>query len=335
MKDPHTSPHRDLLTDIENLMDAHREARPVLPVETGKVLLAEGLVEEITSLLQRATGLLGVISERFPVDELEAEMGEPAPRIAGLTFVVRAQLGEAQTDLDRAVRGEDIWRLATVVDSSWHHMLNGLRAIETALRAAAGLAPRPHPPIYLEESLDVRRLYSRFRRSVLAAGEPEEAEEVEARLRAAAATITGLRELTIYPFLRIGDRLELRALRKRIVGWLDGDQEPQAGQRIWQDLASFVRLLLQINLREELIEHDRRTVAEIHDMLPPEPRAAAEVPTTVRHKLTTLLGRDEELDELLLRPEPINLAELTRPLARLQAQLASRRRHVTLEILQD
>jgi len=135
-----------------------------------------------------------------------------------------------------------------------------------------------------------------------------------------------LRDRTIYPYLRIGDRRAIRLFQKRIGRWLESDDgsgaQTQAGERLWQDLVGFAGLLCQVNRRQSLCEHDRELVAHSLRVISTYASYAKAVPTTLLEAMQTLLGRDDEIDDLLLDPSRAATAVAWRiPLTRLLDEL--------------
>ena len=122
--------------------------------------------------------------------------------------------------------------------------------------------------------------------------------------------------------MRIDDRLAIRKLQKRILAWLDHEPpKEEEGRRLWQDLVSFARLLSKVNEREELRQHDRKLLLFFDNQF-----QAARLPdaltTAQRTELENLVGLDDELDEILLRPD-ITPADLKVTFARLRQTLVS------------
>ena len=113
--------------------------------------------------------------------------------------------------------------------------------------------------------------------------------------------IVAFRELSVYPLLRVEDRVTLRRLLKRILDWLNSaDQVPAAGERLWQDLAAFAELLVQVSHRQELQDHDLELINRAHRTLFPYGQPTPDIPEALRSELQTLLGLDTELDALIV-----------------------------------
>ncbi len=111
-------------------------------------------------------------------------------------------------------------------------------------------------------------------------------------------------------------------MQKRIVSWLRGeDAGEETGRRLWQDLVSFARLLMRVNDREELREHDRKVATALLRMLFHPKRPAKGLSSAHLKELEQLEGRDDELDELILMAEETPLAAFQPPLEKIREQL--------------
>jgi hypothetical protein len=121
----------------------------------------------------------------------------------------------------------------------------------------------------------------------------------------------------VYVHLRISDRVQIRSLQERLIAWfLTPAQDLPAGVRLWQDISGFARLLLDVNKRQELVEHDRQARKEIHLRL----AGGGEITLEARRFLDSLFGMDEELDIQLLGDLPLDARSLEAPLRRLRGQ---------------
>jgi hypothetical protein len=179
-----------------------------------------------------------------------------------------------------------------------------LAALETAVCNHADLEPQLTELHPLAESLRVRRVLWRFWRGILACKSYDD-EEMSSCLVAAGASIAGLEEREEYRELRIGDRIQLRDLHERIRDWLCTSGASLAdAQRLWQDLHGCAMLLREVNLRSELIDHDRKVVTECMaelDGLGP----GAPCPPAVCRRLDAIRGRSDRLDDLIVdNPAP-------------------------------
>ena len=147
------------------------------------------------------------------------------------------------------------------------------------------------PDVDIENALAVRRLYSRFRRS-LRRPESESPEDVFTCVRYAASALATLLTATDSSTLRVSDRVMLRSLRDRIFAWARGERDVQAGLQVLGDVFTSADLLRGINQRQELRVHDRSVVATVVGL--------GEQPDGLELALR-LEGLDDQLDLLLER----------------------------------
>ena len=111
----------------------------------------------------------------------------------------------------------------------------------------------------------------------------------------------------VYEHLRVTDRQLLRRLQEKVIQRLrvdpssDGRAATREGERVWQDIATAAELLMQVNRRAELREHDAATLRRLTEELRPlSPRAR--VTPELRARLSSLMGADPAIDGLLLAP---------------------------------
>lgn len=332
---------QDLLERVEALIDQTQRVDFQVPEDTGQFPIDSHLVRQVRRLMHRTGELLAEIMAIYEAEEegeddaaagpdAEAlkEIGArisiriAAQEITGMAFVSRGRILEMTDGLDRAIEQRELWKVASRADGGLRAAGRALIAIEAAIREYEGMPARYRCWQSIDDALEIRRLYGQFRRAILGRGTPR-GEELRARLRSAANRIAILRKLDIYPFMRIDDRLEIRRLQKRILAWLAGfdDGTEEAGARLWQDLESFARLLAQINHREELREHDRLAVNGVYRRLFESPTIATRITAEHLAILEPLLGRDDELDQLILHPSEHHVNDLKAPLERLRKLL--------------
>ncbi len=314
----------------------------LVPDDTGFFSLDDDLIPRVRGLMSETLDLTRELGDLYDAESLEApledagaeddflrEIGaaissELATReLSNLAFVVRAQIMETHEALVGALAGRHIWAVVSHADTGLRRVSRGLLTLETAIREYEGLAPAERRWSDLKDSLETRRLYGQFRRAVLRS-EHNPAEDQTARLRAAVNRIAILRDLKIYPFLRIDDRVAIRRLQKRILAWLeraDGAAKDEEGRQLWSDLVSFAELLGQVNNREDLREHDRKTVSRLHRVLFEARQGPTRILPSHLADLELLLGRDEDLDRITLSPHQFAVEDLREPLERVQAQL--------------
>lgn len=369
----------DLLQSIEKTVYRAQALEFVVPDDTGFFAVQGSLIHQVQEIIEDALSLMRRVMDHYDetdssdstpdllagVDGIGEGVGEEdllreigaaisielaAQEVSNIAFAVRAQLMETYDALKGALEGDQIWVVASHADTGLRRAGKGLITLEHTIREYEGLEPVERTWSKLHDSLEIRRLYCQFRRGISRLGTPETLEELTSGLRSAAHRIAILRDRSIYPLMRISDRIPIRRLQKRILGWLENDQaadREELGRRLWSDLQSFSELLVQVNHREELREHDRRVVREWLETHFPEELSAdpmspipaeitpteasnqpAKNPTASRlagvdelAQLESLLGCSEELDDLLLRPGQRNLEDLRGPLQRIFRKL--------------
>ncbi len=333
----------ELLQRVEGLIEKSQGVAFIVPEDTGYFSIDDDTVSQVRELMARTIELMRELTDFYDAESAAhgeagaAEEGDDflkdigalisselaAREVSGLAFVARGQLMEMQEALAGALKNKQVWAVASHADSSLRHVGKALIAIESAVREYEGLEARDRRWSDLQDSLDTRRLYGQFRRAILRGGDPQTHEQLIASLKGAATRIAILRGLEIYPFLRIDDRLTIRRLQKRIAAWLDGDAESsdEAGRRLWQDLVSFARLLMKVNDREELREHDRQVVVSVHRLLFGHQQPTSRLSAAQLKELERLEGRDDELDQLIRHASEHVIEDLRVPLERLRSQL--------------
>jgi hypothetical protein len=241
----------------------------------------------------------GAADERFELtlDSLVDQRSSPLQAIDDIAFLARLELRQRRGRLAALAPDRSQMDILAECERSLRGVRKSLAALDQAV-ADAWNAPRSLDyRSELDTSLRVRRCYARLRREMLEGGEPRP-EALTARLRAAGTLIAILVGREIYPELRIRDRLQLRELQGRILGWLrEGFDDIAGGVRLFQDLAAFVRMLAEVNHRQELVAHDAGVVARVHARL--EQAASSTSPDELREELEPLRGLDDELDTLL------------------------------------
>jgi len=281
--------------------------------------LASGLAPQCAGLLQEAAATLQDVVDRLDPGHAESDGSGPGAvpgesdafertlddavdtrRLPGdVAFIAALELRQRRDRLTHLGRDQPPLAFIGECDSAMRAIRKALGALDAVIAEAAGTAPRLDFSSVLQSSLRVRRRYATFRARILASGEPR-AEGLRQQLRALGTHIAKLVGWDVYPELRVHDRLQLRDLQARILGWLQaGEASATAdGVRLWEDLVAFVRMTGQINQREELVEHDRgvvehawRALARVED--------GGVVPEPILRLLASLEGLDEETDGLL------------------------------------
>lgn len=169
----------------------------------------------------------------------------------------------------------------------------------------------------------MRRQYRKLWSCAAEAGAVDAA-NVRASLRRAGTRIAMLTGSEIYNQLREDDRFRIRELQERILDWLrDGDEHDARGGvlavQLWQDFALFVEMLRQVNLREELIEHDRKVMRAAAEELRRGGESEVNAVCDMLNSPIGVVGLDDSLDDLLRRGP--SAAALLRELSRVRGSL--------------
>lgn len=315
-----------------------------VPEDSALIGLATDLVPRVTHLLHEGVGLLTTVEQHYSTLR---EIGDPlfpaatdslsdiglmfsselAVRdVIDLAFFARTDLRAAHEALvSGATRNDGILSLASNCEAGLRRLRKALVSVESAIYEFEDRkAPERHW-FDVKVSLQIRRLYWNLRRET--GGETVDDDALERRLRAALYRIVAFRELSVYPFLRVDDRVEMRQLLKRILDWLNGEQRNSLdGRRLWQDLSAFAEILVQVSHREELRDYDRQVVMRAIQTLFRHPYSPpTSLPAELKTTLETLLGLDSELDRLITAETPPPVEAWREPLERLQATLRPRR----------
>lgn len=335
----------ELFEQIDHLLDRISAVELPQGEETGALGRFIRQRSRTTEFLQEADRILRDVEERFEAEETARPSQEADPEdtlvdighmistemaaqgLADLAFIARGDLRACLQDL-RAAGEEDPWRVASVMDRSLRRIRRGLISVESAICEFEG---REGPIRFwgdLDTSLEIRRLYGELRREAKALDEDGGASEPAQRIEQIAGRFTDLASHRIYPLLRIDDRQQIRRLHRRMRRFLLDAEGPEgegseAGQRLWQDVVGFVSLLSAVNQREELRQHDRSVVDRAYKKLFGG-RGVAFLSEGLLRELRALQGLDEELDELILRPDSHPLGSWQGPLGRLRTRFLSK-----------
>lgn len=253
------------------------------------------------------------------IDAAVDAQADASPRAIGdLAFLAHLELRQRAERLGRVAACRSIIAIVGECDSALRRIRKALTSIDVAF-ARAGLAPQSLDfASELETSLSVRRACAKLRARVLGQGEPTD-DTLHVRLRGSGTAIAMLVGWEVYPSLRVRDRLQLRELQRRILDWLRDGRDVISGMRLWQDLVVFVRMLGQVNRRQELVEHDARVVREQRERL----ACMFTVPEDVLAVLASLEGLDDEIDGLLQSSRRTNAEAWRAALARVAPQLGA------------
>lgn len=260
-----------------------------------------------------------------------AEGGAVEPRtqralhdIVDLAYISGWSLHRKRASLLDATAGHDAWKMASECSSAKRAMLKSAVAIERAIAAGAGVASDllRIAAIDVERGLRTRALYRAFRADIRP-GDPPDERTIESRLRAVTIGLTRVCEDRAFGDLRFQDRLLFHERRAAVALWMSQVRQPGAaadlagdGLRHWKDIAAFAECLRMINQRPELREHDEREARAALEALAWHDDDAM-LDDTAFDALGSLLGRDDELDALLLSHGARRVGELRAALERL------------------
>lgn len=276
----------------------------------GSAEIALRLSPMVLELLERGCAILSQIIARYEpaaeaqpqVEPADDDLFTPAPAVvrspvavAGdVAFMAQAELRHHQQRLGLHRAAADAQEMISECGSALRAIQKSLYAIEPWL---CELEKIPcFLPSHLATSLQVRRHYRKLWHFATVTGDVT-AQTVRAALRGAGTRISILAGSEVYSLLREDDRFYIRELQLRILDWLRDGTDHNAAIRIWQDFALFVEILRQVNLREELIVHDRDILFGAADEL--LARGEEAVPE-VSEALHSILGIDDALDEVIL-----------------------------------
>ena len=247
--------------------------------------------------------------------ELDSESGD---RLTDLAFVARIELGAAREELQDVAGRKKTWQALGQAASSMSKAERALAALEREIYAAMEKEP-PQRPGVLAESLEIRSHYAHLRGWLLQ-HDQDSAAFLVARLAEAADQLRRLQKLDVYPLMRIQDRKQVRSLLDRIEAVTDRGKVDDDARALWQDLGAAAQLLLQINLRHELVDHDLDHLGSEIQVSIGERAGDGDVVAFADHH-SRLLGRDRALDEVLIRPWHFTLAQAEERLNALKVRL--------------
>jgi hypothetical protein len=305
-----------------------------VPDDTGSLSAAASSAPQVIELIARTISLLEAVQDHYEqnpgivedqlatigsLDSIGAEISTviAAQEIRDLAFVANGQIKSCLKRLERAVETDNVVNTVAGCDDAVSRLRKGLIPLEAILSDFEGASHPDRQWIDMELLLRTRRLYGQLRRELMALGEPRD-QELVLRLSELARRIIRLRLDEIYIHLRISDRVQIRALLKRIESWLASEQRSlKTGRVIWSELRTFVNLLAQINNRQELHEHDRDVIGRVYQALYRGTRPPAVIPAAVLDELRSLEGLDDELDSLILHSSSEHAEDWQGPLQRL------------------
>lgn len=239
-----------------------------------------------------------------------------------IAFIAHLELRQREERLARLRPHHGNQALLGECDSSLRRTRKALTAVDAAIAKVEAVPPQLDFTSELQTSLAVRRAYAKFRDRVMASEEAGH-DDMRARFRRAGTQIAILVGWSVYPDMRVHDRLLLRDLQQRILAWLRSgpDATAAAGLRVWQDLAGCLDMFSLVNRRQDLVEHDSATTRALSTQL--EGPTISEATWT---QLRALEGLDRDLDKLIHRadappsPTAIDLTQVRAIVTRLALQ---------------
>jgi hypothetical protein len=280
------------------------------------------------TLINQVTRVVPDASGANPREDIgpAIEAGDGTQRITDLSFMAQWELTREREGLGEIKSGKETWAVLAECGRACSRLITSAIAIENAMCTYEGLSSSLLHLYHseLNRSLRVRHAYARFRQSVAGSGPPT-AENVCDQLRSAVIGIAQLLGTDIYRDLRASDRMRIESLQRRLIEWLDADSEgdPLEGIRLWQDIKNISELLLEVNKRAELRDHDQAVAAVTYGKLFGTDNVPDPVPQDIQFQLQSLFGSDEELDRLIADPGSYPAEDWKGPLERLLKNLSS------------
>lgn len=238
--------------------------------------------------------------------------------------MARLQIAQRLEQLRRPLDSTDLWAFFAVCNQCRGALIQTVSATESALAAWLGVPVELDLSADLENSIQVRRAYQQFHRAVRAGGEPTLV-QVHDRLRQTDEAAAQLIDSPFFRELRVADRAQLRRLKEQMAAWLEAGAmaDPLTGLHLWCDVQALAELLLQVNNRHDLIEHDRAALLRLLDLLYNRSSAAESTREDVARELSRIAGRDFDLDQLVEQGEPLTSAAFIKAVTRAAVRLAA------------
>lgn len=249
---------------------------------------------------QDTSGATPIVSFERAIDTALADLTAGREAIEEIVFMAQIELRQRADRLKATQKKHGASALLIECDSSLRRIVKALSAVDSAIAKASSMPALLNFTSEQERSLKVRKTYARFRKNVLAKGDPDET-NFHSSFRAMGTHIAKLVGWSTYPEMRIGDRLLLLDLQQRVLTWLRGDNNPTVddNRRLWQDMRGCIEMFALINRRQELIEHDRAALSRLSEKIPANVATIAELDADTCSQIASLEGLDDELDSLI------------------------------------
>lgn len=287
-----------ILAELRRIAEAHRSLAPhfrglqvaTTPNDSDLAGWTVTVEEGASQVLAGAEALLGLLATAELPASLDDLASLVAAEIDGQVRLVRQALSK---------KAIPIWEQGSLAQGLSSKSLKAAIALENAYCELLGCERRLTLQSEIEDALAVRQAYCKLWCSLPATSTADPA-QVETGLRRGSTAIAVLLGRDVFLDLRFHDRRLILSMQRRIRRWLAGRGESEAGQPLLQDLANLFCLLSQINNRIELLMHDEALVKNLQARLRaaslPRPLSSADL----RAAIWPLLGRDAELDQMLL-----------------------------------
>jgi hypothetical protein len=145
--------------------------------------------------------------------------------------------------------------------------------------------------------LALRQLFSAFRGALVSAS--EQRARLSWALEVVALEISVLLANPMLSDLHVGSQRAIRDLSKRIAAWGLKEPDPVLGRALYREACAIPTIGMELSVHPLLVEHDERTLSELHALLANEP-SGGPLETRVLGHLSSLRGLDLELDRLEL-----------------------------------
>lgn len=227
--------------------------------------------------------LLGRAIDRY------TEIG--AEELVDVCVVARVQVSAGGGAL---LEGDDALETLSHCNHTRGAVIAAIYATDEAICRHEGWESLPRTATSLPSGITARRAYARFR-ALLRNVELDTSLTVERRLQQVTDAIQAMVDPPMGKKLRVNDRIQLRRTRQQIVKWLDEpNRDELEAEAHWNNVVTVSELLMMINHRQELLQHDLAVLERCALLLGAIP--ALEVDRELITDLATLQGRDPELD---------------------------------------
>lgn len=242
-------------------------------------------------------------------------------RVGPLATIATLELRERLEDLSGLDPREDPLEALAHASHARGAFLRAAIALEKLVCAAEGLRPRLASPQDLQRALAIRAAYAGVARALCEDHPDDQVPPPRSCLVHAADAIGQLLACPLTRHIRIADRIALARMHRRLLAHLESpDPDDPEGLRVWQDLKGLFGMLLLVNNRQELREHDHEAARWLLERLPLS--GPARLGDREREVLTLLADREPELlvEEPNLDAERVG--DLRRQLLRIARELA-------------